>query len=111
MVKAPMCWAAWPPASHGITPDVDVVAAVQLPQVRRLLGHHRVPSDPLWLDLVVPEGRHRLADGEAVPTEGFPITHGWTAYPTQALPFVQSPAPLMTPGQQHRAGGWRECNG
>ncbi|MEN3307813.1 MAG: hypothetical protein V7603_4015 [Micromonosporaceae bacterium] len=78
---------------------------------QRAVVRHTVATPPLWLDLVVPEGRHRLADGEAVPTEGFPITHGWTAYPTQALTFVQNPAPLMTPGQQHRAGVWRECNG
>lgn len=57
-------------------------------------------------------GRHRLADGDAVPLNRFPTRHGWNEYRTQVLPVVQDERPLMTPGQEYRARGmWRECDG
>jgi hypothetical protein len=55
--------------------------------------------------------RHRLGDGDSVPLDGFLVRHGWHEYPTQALPLVHDQAPLLTPGQRHRAGAWRDCDG
>ena len=66
------------------------------------------------LDLTVPEGRHRLADGDTVANDGFGLQHGWNDA-TMTLPLLteRGPAPEypMTPGQEYRAGGWRFCNG
>lgn len=74
-------------------------------------GRHAACPTP---DPIVPEGRHRVADGETVANDGFPLQHGWNDA-TQLLPLLneRGPAPEypMTPGQEFRAGGWRFCNG